>query len=94
MKIDNIFKRAVSDKVFIEQYNVPSGKYNNISEGINSDDKHVKMLATILKTIDVEVEKKKVDMRIKRNDSAVIFTDPEKESLYKKILKQLQTEFL
>lgn len=94
MKIDNIFKRTVSDKIFSEQYDVPSGKYKCIADGINSKDCHVKMLASILKAVDVEVEKKKSEQRIRNQDTAIAFTDAEKSSLYKKVLKQLQTEFL
>lgn len=94
MKIDNIFKRTVSDKIFTEQYEVPFGRYSNIAEGMKSNDSHVKMLAVVLKTIDIEVEKKKSEMRIKNQDSPVAFSETELSSLYKKILKQMQTEFI
>lgn len=94
MKIDNIFKRTVSDKNFAEQYDVPIGSYNNITDGMKSNDGHVKMLATILKEVDKAVEEKKRDMRIRNQDSPVIFSDAEKSSLYKKILKQMQSEFI
>lgn len=94
MKIDNIFKRTVSDKNFAEQYEVPFGRYSNIADGVRSNDCYVKMLATVLKTIDIEVEKKKREMRIKNQDSPVTLSETELSSLYKKILKQMQTEFI
>lgn len=94
MKIDNIFKRTVSDKTFAEQYDVPIGLYSTIADGMKSNNSHVKMLATTLKAIDKAVEEKKREMRIRNQDSPVVFSDAEKSSLYKKILKQMQSEFI
>lgn len=93
MKIDNIFKRTVSDKVFSDQYNIPFGKYKTISDGLFANDCHVKMLATMLKAIDDKVEEKKSEQRIYNQDSKVELTENEMTALYKKVMKQLQLEF-
>lgn len=93
-KIDNIFKKVISDPEMRKQYDIDPKQYSNINQGMMSNNVFVKTVAILLSSIDKHVEADKTNMRIMNQSGPVILTESFKTSLYKKLVSTLQKELV
>ena len=93
-KIDNIFRKVISDANLREQYNIDPDEYQNISQGLKSYNLYVKCIATIIQSIDKTIELDKANSYGSNVGTPRVLSDSAKNALYKKILSELQHEFI
>lgn len=93
-KIDNIFKKVISDANLREHYCINPDDYQNLSQGLKSQNLYVKSIATIIQSIDKTVELDKANSLGRNVGEPQVLSDSAKNALYKKIVTELQREFI
>ena len=93
-KLDNIFKKVISDATLREQYNIDPDEYQNLSQGLQSHNLYVKSIATIIQSIDKTIELDKANSIGRSVGAPTVLSDSAKNALYKKIVTELQREFI
>ena len=93
-KLDNIFKKVISDATLREQYNIVPDEYQNLSQGLKSPNLYVKSIATIIHSIDKSIELDKANSIGRSMGTPTVLSESTKNTLYKKIVTELQREFI
>jgi len=93
-KLDNIFKKVISDATLREQYNYDPEEYRNLSQGLQSQNLYVKCIAEIIQSIDKTIELDKANSIGRNVGSPCALSDSAKTALYKKIVTELQRELI
>ena len=90
-KIDNIFKKIISDGTFCKDLEIKNPElYNNVAQGLKARDVKVCATATTLQLIDKISEEIKSDMRIRRIVGEVHLKEEDKKAIYRKIVTLLE----
>lgn len=90
-KIDNIFKKIISDATFCKDLEIKDPElYKNIALGLKAKDVNICATATMLQLIDKISEKIKSDMRIRRIVGDVHLKEEDKKAVYRKIVTLLE----
>ena len=91
-KIDNIFKRVISDVDFRHEYDVLPEVYATINDGFMATNPHVKFVAKVLLEIDRQVSEMEREQRIRNLEGKIELPDAFKTKLYKIMIKELSNE--
>lgn len=88
-KIDNIFKRVISDADFRREYDVRPEIYNSINDGYVATNPYVKTVAKLLLEIEKQVSSLEFDQRSRNLEGKIELPDTFKSKLYKIMIKEL-----
>ena len=91
-KIDNIFKRVLSDADFRREYDVRPEIYETVSDGFLATNPYVKAVARILIEIDKQVSEMEREQRIRNLEGKIELPETFKSKLYKLMIKELSNE--
>ena len=90
-KIDNIFKKVITDEDLVNEYNISNpDQYTNISQGLHSTNNYVVAIATALKQLDSVIEQVKAEMRIRHKSDSVVIQEADYKKIYKKVITLLE----
>lgn len=89
-KIDIIFHEIISDEEMVNAFDYIPADYPTIDKGVKSRNKYVKAIANMLLQYDKKVEEVKMDMRIKNETGKVVIKDNIFESIYRKLIKDME----
>lgn len=85
-RLDNIFKEIMSDEEFCSLFPVGKDEYTNIAQGLNSDNKMIVALATLLKDVDTTINKHHKNGSLdNKKDGIDQLEKGEQDSIYRKI---------
>lgn len=88
-KIDNIFKRVISDADFRNEYDVRPEVYATINDGYNATNLYVRSVAKVLQEIDSQVSDMEREQRIRNIEGKIELPESFKSKLYKIMIKEL-----
>ena len=88
-KNDLIFQKIISNERFADVYNVVPSKYPNLDAGKRTLQTEVRAVAEIVHDINFEIERKKADMRIRKQSGPVTLDASFFQTLYRKIVSSL-----
>jgi len=91
-KIDNIFKRVITDADFRHEYDVHPELYPTINDGYIATNPYVKSVAKVLLEVDKQVSEMERDQRIRNLKGEIELPDTFKSKLYKIMIKELSNE--
>ena len=89
-KLDTLFQEIMSDEDMMSEFGYTPADYASIERGSKSRNKYVKAIANMLLQYDKKVEEVRMDMRIKNTTGKVVIKDNVLESIYRKLVKDLE----
>ena len=89
-KLDTLFQEIMSDEDMMAEFGYTPADYASIERGSKSRNKYVKAIANMLLQYDKKVEEVRMDMRIKNTTGKVVIKDNVLESIYRKLVKDLE----
>ena len=89
-KIDDLFIGIISYKEMASQFDYNPSDYSTITQGEKSENKYVRAIARMLIQYDKEIVSERMNMRIKNLSGPVHITKEKVESIYKKLVKELE----
>jgi 6-pyruvoyl-tetrahydropterin synthase len=91
-KIDNIFKKVISDADFRYEFDVRPEVYKTINDGCVATNPYVKSVAKVLLEIEKQVSEMEREQRIRNLEGKIELPDTFKAKLYKIMIKELSSE--
>ncbi len=91
-KIDNIFKKVISDADFRHEYDVHPELYTTVNDGYSATNPYVRAVAKLLWEVDKQVSEMERNQRIRNLEGQIELPDTFKTKLYKIMIKELSNE--
>ncbi len=91
-KIDNIFKRVISDADFRNEYDVHPELYTTINDGYSANNPYVRAVAKLLWEVDRQVSEMARNQRVRNQEGQIELPETFKSKLYKIMIKELSNE--
>lgn len=85
-KIDNIFLKIISDEQLANRFDIDPSKYSNIDGGKKAANKYVKAIAELIEQLNVRINNKKDEMKIRHKTGTVALSDVDFQAVYKSIV--------
>lgn len=89
-KIDTIFYEIISNEEMVSAFEYRPSDYPTIAKGCKALNKYVKAIANMLLAYDKKVEEVSMDMRIKGQTGKVVIDESVKDSIYRRLVKDLE----
>lgn len=91
-KSDLIFQKIISNKKFADAYNITPSRFPNLDAGRRALQPEVRAVSDIVHDINIQIEQKKSDMRIRKQSGPVTLDTSFFQTLYRKIVASLSTK--
>lgn len=88
-KNDLIFQKIISNERFADAYNITTTKYQNLDSGRRALQPEVRAVAEIVHDLNIQIDQKKSDMRIRKQSGPVVIDVSFFQTLYRKIVSSL-----
>lgn len=88
-KLDNIFLKVINDPELKEHCDIETEDYQSLNDGLLSSDPYVKVLAKMLKEIDIKLNEIQTSNTVYSSNSSIELSDSQKKSLYTKLMSEL-----
>lgn len=88
-KLDNIFLKIINDPQLKEHCEIAAEDYQSLNDGLLSNDPYVKVLAMMLKEIDMKLGEIQTNNTVYSNNNTIELSDSQKKTLYNKLMSEL-----
>lgn len=88
-KSDLIFQKIISNERFADAYNITATKYQSLDSGRRALQPEVRAVAEIVHDLNIQIDQKKSDMRIRKQSGPVVIDASFFQTLYRKIVSSL-----
>lgn len=88
-KLDNIFLKIINDPQLKEHCEIATEDYQSLNDGLLSNDPYVKVLAMMLKEIDMKLGEIQTNNTVYSNNNTIELSDSQKKTLYNKLMSEL-----
>lgn len=88
-KLDNIFLKIINDPQLKEHCEIATEDYQSLNDGLLSSDPYVKVLAMMLKEIDMKLGEIQTNNTVYSNNNTIELSESQKKTLYNKLMSEL-----
>ncbi len=88
-KLDNIFLKVINDPELKIHCDIATEEYQSLNDGLLSEDPYVKVLAKMLKEIDVKLNEIQTSNTVYSSNNTIELSDSQKKTLYSKLMSEL-----